>query len=76
MTTQNKHIGFPNIDPATRYDTTEAAKLLEEKPDTLRQWRFRKRGPRYYQTTANGKVMYRGQWLIEFREASIVEPAK
>jgi hypothetical protein len=67
--------GLPFIDPVVRYDTNEAAELLGESPELLRQWRFRKAGPKYYQPNNKAsRVHYLGQWLIEFRNASIVTP--
>ena len=69
--------GLPFIDSVVRYDTSEAATLLGETPELLRQWRFRGRGPKYYQSNSqHARVSYLGQWLIEFRNASIVNPSE
>lgn len=67
--------GLPFIDSVVRYDTNEAAELLGETPELLRQWRFRGVGPKYYQPNSkHARCNYLGQWLIDFRNASIVTP--
>ena len=65
---------LPYISATTFYDTQGAAVVLGCSESQLRQWRHRKCGPKY-QKQSGGLVRYYGLWLIEFRNASIVEPA-
>jgi len=50
----------------------EAAKRLFARPDTLRKWRTRGRGPVYLKLS--GKVRYQAEDIEAFIQASRVEP--
>lgn len=53
--------------------TDEAAERLSLSPNTLRNWRTRRIGPRYVK--CGGDVRYRSADLTAFIESNIVEPA-
>lgn len=67
---------FSHIEPTRYYSSSEAAVAIGESHDLLRVWRQRKKGPRYMQKHKKGTVRYRGSWLIEFLNASVIEPSK
>jgi predicted site-specific integrase-resolvase len=52
----------------------EAAKRLFARPDTLRKWRTRGRGPTYLKLS--GKIRYRADDLEKFIEQSRVVPSE
>lgn len=65
---------LPYIDAATMYSTEDAAALLFQSEDTLRSWRRKGVGPKYYQPIPRSDAKYRGSWLIEFRDRAVVSP--
>ena len=46
----------------------EAAELLRLEPDTLKHWRFQKKGPTYYKF--GGAIRYRESELMDFINSS------
>jgi hypothetical protein len=51
--------------------TTEAARLLNKSPVTLKRWRSQGRGPTF-RKTESGRVEYTFHWLREYSESGIV----
>ena len=49
----------------------EAAELLRLEPDTLKHWRFQKKGPTYYKL--GGAIRYRESELLDFISSSRIE---
>jgi len=69
--------GLAKINPTIQYKTASAARLLGVEPLLLRQWRYRKTGPKYVKFGpggGKGHCIYLGQWLIDYRESSIKDP--
>lgn len=62
------------MDTAIILTEKEAAKRLCAKPDTLRKWRVRRKGPIYLKLS--GKVRYRLVDIEQFIEASRVVPSE
>jgi hypothetical protein len=46
--------------------TASAAKLLQQTESTMRSWRYRGIGPRWFRLTDNGAVIYRRSTLLAF----------
>ncbi|MDA8139434.1 MAG: helix-turn-helix domain-containing protein [Desulfobacteraceae bacterium] len=55
-----------------RYSTKEAASRLGLRPQTLANWRFQGRGPRYLKIGA--KPIYREEDLEDYENAHLVDP--
>lgn len=55
-----------------RYDTRAAAEYLDLHPQTLNNWRFKKRGPAYHKI--GDKVFYYKNDLDDFENAGRVDP--
>lgn len=51
------------------YDTREAAEILKVKPETMVQWRWRGRGPRYRKL--GGRVIYCESDLRDYLDSAI-----
>lgn len=72
MTTNTTDLPF--IDAEAWYTTAEASHLLIQSPNTLRGWRKKGIGPRYYQPVPRADAKYLGKWIREFREQAVVTP--
>ncbi len=55
-----------------RLTNEEAAAELKVKPDTLDQWRYRRKGPRYYKV--GGRIQYKRSDIEAWLEGRAVNP--
>ena len=60
-----------NVVLDSNYNTLQAADLLNVHESTLRKWRASDRGPQYKQYGKGGTVVYKGQWLVDYHQASV-----